>query len=189
MKETLSFSKRPLGDIKIISETQQIEDAASGLFSSDLAKRPKGQVGIAHARSMLQKYVGLKCTMTPNNYAWILDDDMRLDARAKQFLAWLPMFKQADVDIVIGQYEGSSPNPPLNGLRGQLVDLLHNLRWLDKLPNNIELPDHTHENTMLRDKYPDYYYDLSVNIRLISKHHFGLNPPTKVKASLKLALD
>ena len=179
VKETLSFSKRSVGDIKIISETQQIEDAASGLFGSDLAKRPKGQVGIAHARSMLQKYVGLKCITTPNNYAWILDDDMRLDSRAKQFLAWLPVFKQADVDIVIGQYEGSSPNPPLNGLRGQLVDLLHNLRWLDKIPNNIELPDRSHENTILRDKYPDYYYDLSRKHTAHIEAPFWLEPAYK----------
>ncbi len=157
----LKNSRRPLGNVQIISETQQIEDAKSGLFGSDFEKRPTGQVGIAHARSMLQKYVGLKCTMKPGSFAWIIDDDMRLDARAKKYLAWLPAFKQSGVDVVIGQYEGSSPNPPLNGLRGQLVDLLHNLHWLDKLPNNIELPNRGSENALLRDKYPDYYYDLS----------------------------
>ncbi|GHA62433.1 glycosyltransferase family 2 protein [Photobacterium aphoticum] len=154
-------SKRPLGNVRIITEEQQIEDSERGLFGLGFANRQRGQVGIAHARSMLQKYVGLICEANPDSIAWILDDDMRLDARAKQYLPWLPRFKQEGIDVVIGQYQGSSPNPPLNGLRGQLVDLLHNLRWLDTLSSNIELPDRSGENTILRNKYPDYYYDLS----------------------------
>lgn len=179
LKAVLKHSRRSLGNVQIISEAQQIEDAESGLFGSYLVKRSKGQVGIAHSRSMLQKYVGLKCIMDPDSFAWIIDDDMRLDARTKQFLAWLPSFKQAEVDVVIGQYEGSSPNPPLNGLRGQLVDLVHNLRWLDKLPNDIELPDRSGENTILRNKYPDYYYDLS------RKHTAHIETPFWIEPAYK----
>lgn len=161
VKQVLTESKRPIGRITLISETQQASDAQSGLFGPDLATRPSGQVGIAHARSMLQKYVGEVCAKEANAIAWILDDDMRIDARALQYLQWMPSFKRAGVDVLIGQYEGASPNPPINGLRGQLVDLLHNLRWLDALPENIPLPDRTAENTALRITYPDYYYDLS----------------------------
>lgn len=179
LKAVLSHSKRPLGNVRIISEAQQAEDAEIGLFGSELASRPRGQVGIAHARSMLQKYVGLECEAIPGSFAWILDDDMRIDARAKQYLAWLPEFKHSDVDVVIGQYEGSSPNPPVNGLRGQLVDLLHNLRWLDKLPSNIELPDRSSENTKLREKYPDYYYDLSRKHTAHIETPFWLEPAYK----------
>jgi hypothetical protein len=161
LKSALQHSKRLLGNIQIISEAKQVQDAKIGMFGPDLENRPNGQVGIAHARSMLQKYVGLNCITNEDNIAWILDDDMRIDARAKQYLSWLPIFKKENIDVVIGQYEGASPNPPLNGLRGQLVDLLHNLRWLENLPSNIELPDRSDENTILRNKYPDYYYDLS----------------------------
>ncbi|WP_462167640.1 glycosyltransferase family 2 protein [Pseudoalteromonas sp. GB43] len=161
VEDVLMHSKRPLSTIRIISETQQIEDTENGLFGRCFTSRQAGQVGIAHARSMLQKYVGLECETKPGSVAWILDDDMRLDARAKQYLPWLPRFRQNGIDVVIGQYEGSSPNPPLNGLRGQLLDLLHNLRWLETLSNDIELPDRSSENTILRTKYPDYYYDLS----------------------------
>ncbi|WDP92399.1 MAG: glycosyltransferase [Desulfobacter sp.] len=179
LKTVLSHSKRPLGNVRIISEAQQAKDAESGMFGTDLMNRPEGQLGIAHARSMLQKYVGLKCETQPNSFAWILDDDMRLDARAKQYLAWLPKFKQSGVDVLIGQYEGSSPNPPLNGLRGQLVDLLHNLRWLDTLPSNVELPDRSSENAKLRTKYPDYYYDLSRKHTAHIETPFWLEPAYK----------
>ena len=161
MSSVLGESILPIDNIQLISEAQQSKDSNCGLFGSDLNQRPVGQVGIAHARSMLQKYIGLKCQSKSNGYAWILDDDMRLDARAKQYLEWLPTYKNAGIDVVIGQYEGASPNPPLNGLRGQLVDLVHNLRWLDQLSGNTSLPDRSAENKKLRERYPDYYYDLS----------------------------
>jgi len=188
LKEVLLLSNRSLGEVEIISESKQIEDSEQGLFGADFLKRPIGQVGIAHARSMLQKYVGLKCITNPDNYAWILDDDMRIDARAKQFLAWLPMFKQSGVDIVIGQYEGSSPNPPLNGLRGQLVDLLHNLRWLEQLPSYIELPDRSRENEIARNKYPDYYYDLSRKHTAHVEVPFWLEPSYKGETVMEARL-
>ena len=161
LKAVLRYSKRIVGNVQIISEAHQVKDAKRGLFGSSLANRQYGQVSIAHARTMLQKYVGLDCERDPQRIAWILDDDMRVDARAKQYLEWLPSMKQEGFDVVIGQYEGASPNPPLNGLRGQLLDLLHNLRWLGTMSDNIELPDRSEDNAVLRSQYPDYYYDLS----------------------------
>ncbi|MCK8045324.1 glycosyltransferase [Shewanella sp. 1CM18E] len=179
LEKVLVNSPRPTGNVQIISEEQQVIDAESGLFGACFTNRPNRQIGIAHARSMLQKYVGLECAANPNTIAWILDDDMRLDGRAQQYLGWLPKLKEEGVDIAIGQYEGSSPNPPLNGLRGQLVDLLHNLRWLDKLPIHAEIPDRSAENTKLRNKYPDYYYDLS------RKHSAHLEVPFWLEPAYK----
>jgi hypothetical protein len=92
---------------------------------------------------------------------WVLDDDMRLDERAKAYLRWLPVFRAQGVDVLLGAYEGASPNPPLNGLRGQLVDLFHNLLWLQGLPPDAVLPDRSRENASVRSRFPDYYYDLS----------------------------
>lgn len=63
--------------------------------------------------------------------------------------------------MLFGAYEGSSPNPPLNGLRGQLVDIFHNLMWLRQLPAEARLPDRSAENAAVRRSFPDYYYDLS----------------------------
>ena len=110
---------------------------------------------------MLQQYLGEKLTSQEGAIGWILDDDMRIDERAREYIRWLPVFRSKGVDVLLGAYEGSSPNPPLNGLRVQLMDFMHNLTWLIALPEESILPDRTAENSALRHTFPDYYYDLS----------------------------
>jgi hypothetical protein len=148
-------------DVAVIDEAQQRLDAATGGFGAALRDRPRGQVGIAMARTMLQRYLGAVLSADAGSFGWVLDDDMRVDARAEAYLPWLPAFRERGTDVLIGAYEGSSPNPPLNGLRVHLVDLLHNLHWLRNLPERMVLPDRTAENDSLRARFPDYYYDLS----------------------------
>jgi len=148
-------------DVAVIDEARQRHDAAAGGFGDALRYRPQGQVGIAMARTMLQRYLGAVLGADTGSFGWILDDDMRVDARARAYLPWLPAFRAQGTDVLIGAYEGSSPNPPLNGLRVHLVDLLHNLHWLRNLPDEMVLPDRTPENAGLRARFPDYYYDLS----------------------------
>lgn len=148
-------------NIAVVDEARQRLDAAAGGFGPDLRDRPQGQVGIARARTMLQRYLGALLVQDAGSYGWILDDDMRVDARALAYLPWLPAFREQGVDVLIGAYEGSSPNPPINGLRVHLVDLLHNVHWLRGLPGDLVLPDRTAENAAHRARWPDYYYDLS----------------------------
>ncbi len=147
--------------IAVIDEAQQHQDIAAGCFGSALRSRPQGQVGIAMARTMLQRYLGAVLAADTDSFGWVLDDDMRVDDRAHAYLRWLPAFRDQGVDAIIGACEGSSPNPPLNGLRVQLVDLLHNLHWLRRMPDDMLLPNRASENAELRACYPDYYYDLS----------------------------
>jgi hypothetical protein len=147
--------------VAVIDEARQRLDAATGGFGAALRDRPQGQVGIAMARTMLQRYLGGVLAADTGSIGWILDDDMRVDPRAEAFLAWLPAFREQGTDVLIGACEGSSPNPPLSGLRVHLVDLLHNLHWLRNLPEGMVLPDRTAENDSLRAEFPDYYYDLS----------------------------
>jgi glycosyltransferase involved in cell wall biosynthesis len=148
-------------DVAVVDQARQHLDAAAGSFGAALRSRPQGQVGIAMARTMLQRYLGALLADDPGSFGWILDDDMRVDARASAYLPWLPAFREQGTDVLIGAYEGSSPNPPLNGLRGHLVDLLHNIHWLRSFPDDMVLPSRTAENAALRVRYPDYYYDLS----------------------------
>ena len=148
-------------DVAVINEARQRLDAAAGGFGAALRDRPQGQVGIAMARTMLQRYLGEVLSADTGSFGWVLDDDMRVDARARAYLPWLPAFREQGTGVLIGAYEGSSPNPPLNGLRVHLVDLHHNLHWLRNLPEEMVLPDRTAENAGLRARFPDYYYDLS----------------------------
>ncbi len=163
--------------INFISEKRQQEDASSGYFGANIKNRSKGQVGIAFARTMLQRYLGVQLANSSGSIGWILDDDMRLDRRACKYIGWLPAFREQGVDVVLGAYEGSSPNPPLNGLRVQLMDLAHNLTWLYKLPEHMILPNRSHENNVIRERFSDYYYDLS------RKHTAHLESPLWLEPS------
>lgn len=147
--------------IAVVDEARQRFDAATGGFGLAFRHRPRGQVGIAMARTMLQRYLGAVLATDTASFGWLLDDDMRVDDRARSYLPWLPVFREQGTDVLIGAYEGSSPNPPLNGLRVHLVDLLHNLHWLRNLPDDLILPDRGEENAAVRARFPDYYYDLS----------------------------
>ncbi len=147
--------------VAIASVSRQRRDAAAGAFGERFRTRTDGQVGIAQARTMVQRYVGELLRTDSGSIGWILDDDMRVDERALAFLPWLPAFRNNGTAVLIGSSEGASPNPPLNGTRVQLVDLLHNLTWLRALPADARLPDRSPENAELRATYPDYYYDLS----------------------------
>jgi hypothetical protein len=134
---------------------------------------------IGSARSVLQKELGHKMDMVENSIVWILDDDMRIPEISERYLTWLPQFKSKGIDVLIGNFEGGSPNPPAHGIRVQLNDLLHNLIWFDGLNDNDELPGRSAANASFRAKYPDYYYDLS------RKHIEHLNEPYWVIPSFK----
>jgi glycosyltransferase involved in cell wall biosynthesis len=147
--------------VAVVDMDRQRADADRGAFGSVFQTRSFGQVGIAQARTMLQRYLGTLMAVNPGSIGWVLDDDMRIDARTAMYMAWLPAFRDQGTDVLLGVYGGSSPNPSLNGLRVHLVDLLHNIHWLQNLPPDATLPDRTAENDALRSRYPDYYYDLS----------------------------
>lgn len=147
--------------VVVVSEEQQRVDVSRGIFGSSYRERPAGRLGIAPARTMLQRYVGALMAKTPGAIGWLLDDDMRIDARASWYLSWLPTFRANGIDVLIGGIEGASPNPPLHGMQGQLFDVVHNMKWLRGLDPSTRLPDRTAENDALRQKFPDYYYDLS----------------------------
>jgi len=148
-------------NLVIISVEQQKIDAANGWFGDSYQDRPSHQVGIAQARTMLQRYLGMAMDERENAIGWILDDDMTLDSRTKTYISWLPSLRDEGIDVLFGAYEGSSPNPPMNGFRVQLVDLVHNLDWLTKMDSNQILPNRVGENYKKRQFSSDYYYDLS----------------------------
>lgn len=166
-------------EVALIEKTQQRLDAAQGAFGTSIRVRPYGQVGISQARTMLQRYLGAILAADQGSFGWVLDDDMRVDERAQAYLPWLPAFRNQGVDVLLGAYEGSSPNPPLNGIRVQLVDLFHNLTWLQSLPPSDPLPNRSSENTTLRKKFPDYYYDLS------RKHTGHLETPYWIEPAVR----
>ncbi|MGR5145601.1 hypothetical protein ACQKP8_03505 [Photobacterium alginatilyticum] len=131
---------------------------------------------IGQARTLLQRQLGLRMKSVAQSYAWILDDDMRIPEEAQKYLSWLPAFKNREIDVLIGNFNGSSPNPPAHGVRVQINDLIHNLGWLKGLPDRIELPNRSDLNEQFRIKYPDYYYDLSRKHKRHLKEPYWITP-------------
>lgn len=146
----------------IVDIPQQVDDADAGKFGNVYLQRPEEQsVGISQARTMVQYYVGQMMLDTPHSIGWILDDDMVFDSRALSYRDYLMKLKHEDIDVVIGTYDGSSPNPPINALRTKLVDFVHNFSWLNALPPEANLPCRVEENQKFKEECSDYYYDLS----------------------------
>lgn len=175
LEKEIQYSNTEKISIELIDVWTQINDAKAGLFGEGFKYRPQSTVGIAQSRTMVQKYVGLRAKIDNGAMSWIVDDDMRIDSRALSYLPWLSVFKENGIDVLIGSIEGSSPNPPLNGLRVLLVDLYHNILWLRNLDPKQPLPNRSNENKEKRIRCPDYYYDLS------RKHTEHLEDPYWIK--------
>ena len=163
--------------VAVCDVAQQRIDALAGRFGPELRTRPEDQLPIVAARTMLQRYLGAALSADQEAFGWVLDDDMRITERSLSLLRWLPDFRSSGADVLIGGFEGESPNTSFNGLRVQLLDLVYNLHWLRGLDHAQTLPNRAVENADLRRRFPDYYYDLS------RKHTGHLETPYWLEAA------
>ncbi len=130
-----------------------------------------GRASVADARTVLQGCLYHLALKRPGCIVWILDDDMRLDplVAGPEGSRSLPLalgeslrrMKATGAAVCIGPYTGAPPLPAVASVRGQLVDLMWNLRRLASLPPDDRLPDAVRHNAWLRTNRHDYYYDLS----------------------------
>src|SRR5205823_2730638 len=118
--------------------------------------RGPGREPIGRTRTMLQAYVHRVVRRRPYSIAWIVDDDMRLEAlvtrggapvreRALR-LRELGRLRDQGIDVVLGSETDSPPVPAASIVRVQTVDLVHNIHWLARLDPEEPLPDRSAEN-------------------------------------------
>lgn len=133
--------------------------------------RGPGREPIGRTRTMLQSYVHRVVQQRPYAIAWIVDDDMRLEAlvtrgglpqreRAIRLrdLVWL---RGQGIDVVLGTETDAPPVPAAGIVRVQAVDLVHNIHWLRGLDPAEPLPDRFAENLDVMRRVGDYHYDLA----------------------------
>jgi len=165
--------------IEIIFITRAMQDRwiDSIAYFTTFSRKSDNKFSIAQARTLLQKYIGqIRKRESYSFVTWILDEDMQVRDNTLAGLKLLPQLKRKGIDIVIGSYEYSSPNPPLNGIRTQLVDFWYNLNWMLNTKKTKSLPDISYENDFLMNRYPDYYYDLSRKHTGHLEHPFWVKP-------------
>lgn len=170
---------------KLSQKTKELE-SEKGLRCFLLPQVAEGRLSITEARTILQQncYRILNGRKIP---VWLLDDDVRFDIPTDKgdhvdwnlvpnHLGWIADLSGTGADVVIGSVVGDPPLPFASTVRTQVVDLLHNLEWFSGLVRarngsratnqihlklNQELTSRHAENMMLRERYRDYYYDLS----------------------------
>lgn len=151
---------RPAIDCLVASGEWQAQGADTG-----------GRMAIADARTLLQACLYHMARERPGCAVWIVDDDMRLDPvvaesgslRRKPLDLGLALrrMRATGADICIGSYTGAPPLPAIAGIRGQLVDLMWNLRRLSACDPDAPVPPAARHNAALRAGRRDYYHDLS----------------------------
>ena len=133
---------------------------------------------IAEARNIIQEktksYLQTRQKPAP---VWFLDEDFTVDDTAISKIKQVMSRIEPDMDAVLGQYEGDSPNAALSGLLYELLDLKANIQWLKQLPADKQLPDRSAENEVWMAAHPDtYHYALSLDSKPRAHHVAWLEP-------------
>ena len=160
-------------DVVVKSLEQQAEDVETGVFDAtpeELSHRKS----IALSRTMLQHYLFMVAKPLQGSVVWILDDDVILEGltygsdaspepRDVDYVSEIKRLKESGTSAVLCEVTGDPPLPALSCVRGQLVDLYHNLQRLATMSPDSSFPDLGDENALARLESPEYYYDLSSN--------------------------
>ena len=127
---------------------------------------------ISLARTMVQHMAYQAARRMKNPVVWVKDDELllknlhstgrslerRLDPKLPQLLRRLyRAYKDGRLDVGIGGISGAPPIPAAATLRTQLLDLYANLARL----LNPDAGNGLFEIDEMKDRLPDYYYDLS----------------------------
>ncbi|GAW35002.1 tellurite resistance protein TehB [Roseovarius sp. A-2] len=174
--------------IRVLERTSIDRLLASGGWRHE-GTNCEGRLAIADARTLLQASLYHMARERPGCAVWIVDDDMRLDplvangnasGRASLDLGLaLRRMKSTGADICIGSYTGAPPLPPASSIRGQLADVVWNLRRLAACDPDAPVPSGADRNRFWRAGRRDYYHDLTMAETDRLETPFALEPATR----------
>lgn len=144
-------------EVTIIDRSTQEHDAAQGRFGR-LQLAP-GRLPIAAARTMLQRYCAQVSRGKQSPCVWILDED--LVVHPGPLSESVQALSARGGDVAISPILGAAPLPARSTVRVNLEDLHRHLEELALLDPDVAWPDRCHENRLVRDRLPEYYYDFS----------------------------
>ncbi len=164
-------------DLEIYSLENQESDIKCNLYGKKFNTYFKER-GIAFCRTILQGHLFRVAKHYINPIVWILDDDLRLRTlywepkkgyfnKIWDFFDEIKQLKLNSVDVGLCSFTGAPPLPTTSCIRTQMVDLYHNLERLLNLDPDDSIKNLEILNQESREKFTDYYYDLS---RTSTKH-------------------
>ncbi len=156
-------------NLSVIQMEEANEAANRGVFGEYYIEEDN-RTGIAFGRTVLHRYVYLKCLEYGNPVVWILDDDVSLkkiywgtfqnEISPKDMISTINRWQKEGVSIVIGKVGGDPPVPVMSTLRTQMIDLYYNLRAAIK--NESTVSDHPFLPALkgkIEYDSPAYFYD------------------------------
>lgn len=179
--ESVVSSLRGVGvRLRIVTQSDVKSDADSGRLTSYYVS-PGRRQGVAFGRTALHRYLHKEAAWFPDSVVWILDDDIRLNPvhwglreralSADELLSLLAQLRREGVTVAVGGIAGDPPLPAAMTVRGQLLDLSETLRILSSGNGRHTPPPTVVDDTMMRERFPEYYHDLSM------RHHGHLETP------------
>ena len=189
--------------VECISRATQQADASAGFFGR--MSLEAGRQPIAIARTMLQRYVAMRCLEVSGAVAWILDEDLRLTpllTRNEQgkLSGLIHELRGHNVDVAISPILGAPPLPARSSIRVNLTDVLRHLERMaelspsDRWPRGSEwrkwdLHVHSPASSGFSGDWNQFVIQLgnadwiNVNIGKAGRNrHRGVRPHTRAKA-------
>ena len=155
-------------ELTVISPEEAIKSADKGDLGQ-YYREERNRKGIAFGRTVLHRYVYLKCLDYHDPVAWIIDDDVSLkniywgtfqhEVSGNELLGLIGRWIDSGVSIAVGKVGGDPPVPIMSTSRTQMLDLFFNLRALLYLNSHSYLKPDPSSGYDIANDSPAYFYD------------------------------
>lgn len=155
-------------ELVVVSPEEAIKSADMGDLGQYYREK-SNRKGIAFGRTVLHRYVYLKCLDYPDPVAWIIDDDVSLkniywgtfhhEVDGKELLGLIGRWKNSGVSIVVGKVGGDPPVPIMSTARTQMLDLFFYLKALLNGESQSYLGSEPRGGNDIVNDSPAYFYD------------------------------
>ncbi|MDA8143683.1 MAG: glycosyltransferase [Thermoplasmatales archaeon] len=155
-------------ELTVVSSDEAKKCADNGDLGQYYADE-RNRTGIAFGRTILHRYVYLKCLNYSEPVAWIIDDDVSLkniywgvferEVTGNELLGLINKWRDTGVSVVVGKVGGDPPVPIMSTVRTQMLDLYFNLKAMLSHNFHGSLKNDPKSTNQIAKDSPAYFYD------------------------------